>query len=122
MIGLDAGIFQAQLPFDSTNDDYREPDRVYRAELLPISAELWTAATTGVIEATVTENDPYTVSVETFATRVDEGQQLYYRVSHNGHTGDDLQVTVVHTEVGNAVSDGKPWVVDSCHSGGGSPD
>ena len=55
---------------------------------------------------------PNTVSVATFATRVDEGQQLYYRVSHNGHTGDALQVTVVHTEAGNAVSNGNlgSWI------------
>ena len=87
VVGIDEGQSQIYMQFDSVDDDYREPDRVYRAELFPISDELWTAATTGVLEATITENDPYTVSVETFVTRVDEGQRIYYRVSHNGHTG-----------------------------------
>ncbi len=106
VVGMDEGQSQLYLQYDSVDDDYREPDRVYRAELHPISDELWTAATTGGIEATITENDPYTVSVETFVTRVNEGQRIYYRVSHNGHTGADLHVKVEHTEVGNAVTDG----------------
>ncbi|MCY4530593.1 MAG: hypothetical protein OXD46_16395, partial [Chloroflexi bacterium] len=117
-IGMDEGLSQVYLQFDSVDDDYREPDRVYRAELFPISDELWTAATTGVIEATITENDPYTVSIETFRTRVDEGQQIYYRVSHNGHTGAVIPVTVEHTELGNAVTDGNlgRWI-HVIHSG-----
>ncbi len=121
VVGMDEGQSQVYLQYDSADDDYREPDRVYRAELFPISEELWTAATTGPIEATITENDPYTVSVETFVTRVNEGQRIYYRVSHNGHTGVVIPVTVEHTEVGNAVTDGNlgRWihVIQSGRSG-----
>ena len=121
VIGMDEGQSQVYLQYDSADDDYLEPDRVYRAELFPISDELWTAATTGAIEATITENDPYTVSVETFVTRVDEGQRIYYRVSHNGHTGAVLPVTVEHTELGNAVTNGNlgRWihVIQSGRSG-----
>ena len=121
VVGMDEGQSQVYLQYDSADDDYREPDRVYRAELFPISDELWTAATTGRIEATITENDPYTVSVETFVTRVNEGQRIYYRVSHNGHTGTVIPVTVEHTEVGNAVTDGNlgRWihVIQSGRSG-----
>ena len=121
VVGMDEGQSEIYMQFDSVDDDYREPDRVYRAELFPISDELWTAATTGAIEATITENDPFTVSVETFVTRVDEGQRIYYRVSHNGHTGVVLPVTVEHTELGNAVTDGNlgRWihVIQSGRSG-----
>ena len=121
VVGMDEGQSQIYMQFDSVDNDYREPDRVYSADLFPISDELWTAATTEPIEATVTENDPYTVSVEAFVTRVDEGQRIYYRVSHNGHTGAVLPVTVEHTELGNAVTDGNlgRWihVIQSGRSG-----
>ena len=45
------------------------------------------------------------MGVEAYRNRIDEGNLLDYRIFHNGHTGEPLQVRVDHSENGNAVYD-----------------
>ena len=51
------------------------------------------------------DNDPYRVGVEAQARIYDEGQVLYYRYFHDGHTAENLSVKLWHSETGNAVGD-----------------
>ena len=55
---------------------------------------------------TILDDDLYLVSGRATSLRVDEGRVLYYQISHNGHTGEPLQVKVKHAETGSAVQDG----------------
>ena len=51
------------------------------------------------------DNDPYRVGVEAQVRIYDEGQVLYYRYFHDGHTAENLSVKLWHSETGNAVGD-----------------
>ena len=104
--GMDAGMSTLHVPFSKPDDSFRGPDHHYEATLHEDDPEFWTAASTATITGSILDNDPYVVSLITFRDSVDEGTNILYRLTHNGHTGDPLQVQVNHAETGNAIYDG----------------
>ena len=103
--GMDAGISLLRITYSQPDDSFRGPDHHYEATLHPGRPEFWVPTGATTVNGAIVDNDPYVVSVEAITPRVDEGNLLYYRVSHNGHTGEPLQVKVDHTETGNSVYD-----------------
>ena len=103
--GMDAGQSLLHIVYSRPDDSIRGPDVVYRVTLHPEAPEFWTPTGTTTTTGAILDNDPYLVGVEALSDSVAEGQLLYYRVYHNGHTGESLQVSVGHTETGSAVYD-----------------
>ena len=66
---------------------------------------MWTPASTATVTGAILDNDPYVVGVQALRSSIDEGNILHYRIFHNGHIGEALQVKVDHSENGNAVHD-----------------
>ena len=104
--GMDAGMSLLRLTYSQPDDSFRGPEYHYEATLHPGRPEFWTAAGDTTVNGAILDNDPYVVSVEAITPGVDEGNLLYYRISHNGHSGEPLQVRVDHSEAGNSVYDG----------------
>ena len=104
--GMDAGQSLLNLTYRQPDDNFKGPDHHYEATLNPESPEFWTATGATTVTGAILDNDPYVVSVEALRDSVDEGLLIYYRLSHNGHTGNSLRVRVNHAETGNAVYDG----------------
>ena len=105
VFGMDAGMSLLHFTYRQPDDSFRGPDHHYEATLRPGPAEFWVPAGAATVTGAILDNDPYIVSVEAITPRVDEGNLLYYRISHNGHTGEPLRVKVDHTEMGNSVYD-----------------
>ena len=105
VVGMDAGISLLYLTYRQPDDSFRGPDHHYEATLHAGRAEFWAPAGAATVNGAIVDNDPYVVSVEAITVAVDEGNLLYYRISHNGHTGELLRVKADHTETGNAVYD-----------------
>ena len=105
VFGMDAGMSLLTFRYHQPDDSYKGPDHHYTATLQPGRPEFWTPASTATVTGAILDNDPYVVSVEAFRSSIDEGNILHYRVSHNGHIGEPLQVKVNHSENGNAVYD-----------------
>ena len=105
VFGMDAGMSLLTFRYSQADDSYKGPDHHYTATLHPVRAEFWTPASTATVTGAILDNDPYVVSVEAFRSSIDEGNILHYRLSHNGHIGEALQVRVDHSENGNAVYD-----------------
>ena len=105
VFGMDAGMSLLHFTYRQPDDSFRGPDHHYAATLHPLRAEFWVPAGAATVNGAILDNDPYVVSVEALTPRVDEGNLLYYRISHNGHTGEPLQVKVNHAETGNTVYD-----------------
>ncbi len=105
VFGMDAGMSLLTFRYHQPDDSYKGPDHHYTATLQPGRPEFWTPASTATVMGAILDNDPYVVSVEAFRSSIDEGNILHYRVSHNGHIGEPLQVKVNHSENGNAVYD-----------------
>ena len=105
VFGMDAGMSLLHFTYRQPDDSFKGPDHHYSATLQPGRAEFWVPAGPATVTGAILDNDAYTVSVEALGNSVDEGNLLYYRVSHDGHTGESLQVKVDHTETGNSVYD-----------------
>ena len=105
VIGLDPGQSEAHLRYNLPDDDFKGPDVGYSFTLQPENLELWTPTGDTTVTAKIVDNDPYRVSVRAFSASVDEGQQIYYRIIHDGYTDEALEVKVTHSETGNAVGD-----------------
>ena len=105
VFGMDAGMSLLTFRYSQPDDSYKGPDHHYEATLQPGRAEFWVPASSATVTGAIVDNDPYVVSVEAFRSSIDEGNILHYRVSHNGHIGEPLQVRVNHSENGNAVYD-----------------
>ena len=105
VFGMDAGMSLLHFTYRQPDDSFRGPDHHYTATLHPLRAEFWVPSGAATVNGSILDNDPYVVSVEAITPNVDEGNLLYYRISHNGHTGEPLQVKVDHTETGNSVYD-----------------
>ena len=105
VIGLDPGQSEAHLRYNLPDDEYKGPDVGYSFTLQPENLELWKPTGDTTVTAKIVDNDPYRVSVRAFSASVDEGQQIYYRIIHDGYTDEALQVKVTHSEIGNAVGD-----------------
>ena len=105
VIGLDPGESEAHLRYNLPDDEYKGPDVGYSFTLQPENPEFWIPTGDTTVTAKIVDNDPYRVSVRAFRASVDEGQQIYYRIIHDGYTDEPLQVKVTHSEIGNAVGD-----------------
>ena len=105
VFGMDAGISLLTFRYHQPDDSYKGPDHHYTATLQPGRPEFWTPASTATVTGAILDNDPYIVGVEAYRNSINEGNLLDYRIFHNGHTGEPLQVKVNHSETGNAVYD-----------------
>ena len=105
VFGMDAGMSLLTYRYHQPDDSYKGPDHHYQATLHPGSAEFWTPTGATTVTGAIVDNDPYIVGVEAYRNDINEGNLLDYRIFHNGHTGEPLQVRVNHSENGNAVYD-----------------
>ena len=105
VFGMDAGMSLLTYRYSQPDDSYKGPDHHYQATLHPGSAQFWTPAGAATVTGAILDDDPYIVGVEAYRNNIDEGNVLDYRIFHNGHTGEPLQVRVNHSENGNAVHD-----------------
>ena len=105
LLRMDAGHSQLVRTFNLPDDDYKSLDTEYEATLHPGPPAFWTPATPTTVTARILDNDLYTVGIEAITPAVDEGQALQYRVYHDGHTGDWVNVNVLRSEIGSAVRD-----------------
>ena len=105
VFGMDAGMSLLHYTYRQPDDSYRGPDHHYTATLQPGRPEFWTPASTATVTGAILDNDPYIVGVQAYRNNINEGNLLDYRLFHNGHTGEPLQVRVNHSETGNAVYD-----------------
>ena len=103
--GLDPGQQSLTTTYSLPDDQFKGPDTHYQATLHPGNPEFWVPTGATTINGAILDNDLYTVGVRGLTASVDEGQLLSYRVYHNGHTGERLQVNVELSEHGNAVLD-----------------
>ena len=105
VFGMDAGMSLLTFRYYQPDDSYKGPDHHYTATLHPLRAEFWTPVSTATVTGAILDNDPYIVGVQAYRNNINEGNLLDYRIFHNGHTGESLQVRVDHSENGNAVYD-----------------
>ena len=105
VFGMDAGMSLLNYRYHQPDDSYKGPDHHYAATLHPGRPEFWTPASTATVTGAILDNDPYIVGVEAYRNNINEGNLLDYRIFHNGHNGEPLQVKVNHSENGNAVYD-----------------
>ena len=103
--GLDPGQQSVTIVYSLPDDQFKGPDTHYQATLHPGNPEFWVPTGATTVNGAILDNDLYTVGVRGLTASVDEGQLLYYRLYHDGHTGEHLQVNVELSEHGNAVLD-----------------
>ena len=105
VVVMDTGQSLLHIIYNHPDDSRKGPDVVYEATLLLGPPEFWTPTGQTTITSAVLDNDPYRVGVEAQVRIYDEGQVLYYRYFHDGHTAENLSVKLWHSETGNAVGD-----------------
>ena len=105
VVVMDTGQSLLHIIYNHPDDSRKGPDVVYKATLHLGPPEFWTPTGQTTITSAVLDNDPYRVGVEAITPVVDEGRLLSYKVFHNGHTGESLEVKVRHSENGSAVAD-----------------
>ena len=105
VVVMDTGQSLLHIIYNHPDDSRKGPDVVYEATLHLGPPEFWTPTGQTTITSAVLDNDPYRVGVEAQARIYDEGQVLYYRYFHDGHTAENLSVKLWHSETGNAVGD-----------------
>ena len=105
VVGMDTGQSLLHIVYNHPDDSRKGPDVVYEATLHLGPPEFWTPTGQTTITSAVLDNDPYRVGVEAQVRIYDEGQVLYYRYFHDGHTAENLSVKIWHSETGNAVRD-----------------
>ena len=105
IVVMDTGQSLLHIIYNHPDDGRKGPDVVYEATLHRWLPEFWTPTGQTTITSAVLDNDPYLVGVEAITPVVDEGRLLEYKIFHNGHTGESLEVKVRHSENGSAVAD-----------------
>ena len=105
VFGMDASMSLLTFRYSQTDDSYKGPDHHYTATLHPGRPEFWMPVSTATVTGAILDNDPYIVGVQAYRNNINEGNLLDYRIFHNGHTREPLQVRVNHSENGNAVYD-----------------
>ena len=105
IVVMDTGQSLLHIIYNHPDDNHKGPDVVYEATLHQWLPEFWTPTGQTTITSAVLDNDHYRVGVEAQARIYDEGQVLYYRYFHDGHTAENLSVKLWHSETGNAVGD-----------------
>ena len=112
--GLDPGQQSANIVYSLPDDQFKGPDTHYQATLHPGNPEFWVPTGATTINGAILDNDLYTVGVSAPDRSVNEGQVLYYLLTHDGHTGEQLQVNVRRSEIGSAVADS--LLIDTSHT------
>ena len=105
VVVMETGQSLLHIIYNHPDDSRKGPDVVYEATLDPGPPEFWTPTSLTSVTGAILDNDPYRVGVEAQARIYDEGQVLYYRYFHDGHTAENLSVKLWHSETGNAVGD-----------------
>ena len=105
VVVMETGQSLLHIIYNHPDDSRKGPDVVYEATLHLGPPEFWTPTGQTTITSAVLDNDPYRVGVEAQVRIYDEGQVLYYRYFHDGHTAENLSVKLWHSETGNAVGD-----------------
>ena len=106
IVVMETGQSLLHIVYNHPDDSRKGPDVVYEATL-----HQWVFQSSGrqrarpAITGAILDNDPYRVGVEAQVRFYDEGQVLYYRYFHDGHTAENLSVKIWHSETGNAVAD-----------------
>ena len=104
-VAMETGQSLLHIIYNHPDDSRKGPDVVYEATLHLGPPEFWTPTGQTSVTGAILDNDPYRVGVEAQARIYDEGQVLYYRYFHDGHTAENLSVKLWHSETGNAVGD-----------------
>ena len=104
-VAMETGQSLLHIIYNHPDDSRKGPDVVYEATLHLGPPEFWTPTGQTSVTGAILDNDPYRVGVEAQVRIYDEGQVLYYRYFHDGHTAENLSVKLWHSETGNAVGD-----------------
>ena len=104
-VAMETGQSLLHIVYNHPDDSRKGPDVVYEATLHLGPPEFWTPTGQTSVTGAILDNDSYRVGVEAQARIYDEGQVLYYRYFHDGHTAENLSVKLWHSETGNAVGD-----------------
>ena len=104
-VAMETGQSLLHIVYNHPDDSRKGPDVVYEATLHLGPPEFWTPTGQTSVTGAILDNDPYRVGVEAQVRIYDEGQVLYYRYFHDGHTAENLSVKIWHSETGNAVAD-----------------
>ena len=104
-VAMETGQSLLHIIYNHPDDSRKGPDVVYEATLHLGPPEFWTPTGQTSVTGAILDNDPYRVGVEAQARIYDEGQVLYYRYFHDGHTAENLSVKLWHSETGNTVGD-----------------
>ena len=104
-VAMETGQSLLHIVYNHPDDSRKGPDVVYEATLHLGPPEFWTPTGQTSVTGAILDNDPYRVGVEAQVRIYDEGQVLYYRYFHDGHTAENLSVKLWHSETGNAVGD-----------------
>ena len=105
VVVMEAGQSLLNIVYNHPDDNRKGPDGVYKATLHSGPPEFWTTTGQTTVTGVIRDNDPYRVGVVAETPNVDEGQLIFYRFFHDGHTAENLSVNIWHSETGNAVSD-----------------
>ena len=105
VVVMETGQSLLHIVYNHPDDSRKGLDVVYKATLDPGPPEFWTPTSLTSVTGAILDNDPYRVGVEAQVRIYDEGQVLYYRYFHDGHTAENLSVKIWHSETGNAVGD-----------------
>ena len=105
VVVMEAGQSLLHFVYNHPDDDHKGPDVEYKATLHSGPPEFWTPTGLTTVSGVILDNDPYRVGVVAETPNVDEGQFIFYRFFHDGHTAENLSVKILHSETGNAVGD-----------------
>ena len=105
VVVMEAGQSLLHFVYNHPDDDRKGPDVEYKATLHSGPPEFWTPTGPTTVSGVILDDDPYRVGVVAETPNVDEGQFIFYRFFHDGHTAENLSVKIWHSETGNAVSD-----------------
>ena len=106
VVFMDAGQSLLNLVYNRPDDDRKGPDVEYKATLHSGPPEFWTTTGQTTVTGVILDDDPYRVGVDTETPDVDEGQYIFYRFFHDGHSEDPLLVNLLRSETGSAIDDG----------------
>ena len=105
VVVMEAGQSLLNFVYNHPDDNRKGPDVEYKATLHSGPPEFWTPTGPTTVSGVILDDDPYRVGVVAETPNVDEGQFIFYRFFHDGHTAENLSVKILHSETGNAVSD-----------------
>ena len=103
VVFMDAGQSLLNFVYNRPDDDRKGPDVEYKATLHSGPPEFWTTTGQTTVTGVILDDDPYRVGVDTETPDVDEGQYIFYRFFHDGHSEDPLLINLLRSETGSAI-------------------